>query len=178
MKNLIILAIFPFLISNLNAQNEKSAIDENAKYHEFDFWVGEWEVYKTGTKTLLGYSTIESLIDGFAIQETYKSSKSKYTGTSINKYNPVTGLWEQYWVDNTKLTLYLKGRKKGNQMILENMMETEDGMLGNRITWTDHENGTVQQVWEQSSDEGETWSKIFDGLYKKKEGKKSKKNKK
>lgn len=173
MKKLIPLALFCFLLSNLSAQNEAAEIDENANYHEFDFWIGEWEVYKTGTKNIVGYSKIESIIDGIAIQENYKSAKSKYTGTSINKYNPATGQWEQYWVDNTKLTLHLKGWRIKNKMILENMIETEDGKLGNRITWTNHKDGTVQQVWEQSNDEGETWSKIFDGTYKKKKRKKS-----
>jgi len=178
MKKLIFLAIFPLLFSNLTAQNEADEIDENAKYHEFDFWIGEWEVYRTGTKDLLGYSTIESIIGGFAVQESYRSSRSKYSGTSINKYNQATDQWEQYWVDNTKLTLHLKGNKVGNKMILVNIMETNDGSIGNRITWTNHEDGTVQQVWEQSSDVGESWSKIFDGTYKKKKEKKSKKNKK
>ena len=178
MKKLIFLAIFPLLLSNLTAQNEADVTDENANYHEFDFWVGEWDVYRTGSKDLLGYSTVESIVGGFAIQESYRSSKSKYSGTSINKYNQVTGQWEQYWVDNTKLTLHLKGKKVGNQMILVNIMETNDGSIGNRITWTNHENGTVQQIWEQSSDEGESWSKIFDGPYKKKQDKKSKNSKK
>ncbi len=167
--------MFPFLLSSLAAQNDAGEKDGNSKFHEFDFWIGEWEVYKTGTKDLLGYSKVESIIDGFAIQESYQSAKSGYVGTSINKYNPATMKWEQYWVDNTSLTLYLKGRKVENQMVLENLLETEDGTLGNRITWTDNKDGTVQQVWEQSSDEGQSWSKIFDGLYKKKSVKQSKK---
>jgi len=177
MKKLIFLAMFSFAFSSLFAQNDTDESDETAKYREFDFWAGEWEVYKTGTKDIVGFSAVETIIDGFAIQESYRSSKSKYNGRSINKYNSVTGQWEQYWVDNTGLTLYLKGRKVENQMILQNMLETDEGTLGNRITWTNHKNGTVQQVWEQSSDGGESWSKIFDGTYKKKKDKKAKKSK-
>ena len=30
------------------------------KYHDFDFWIGEWDVYKNGTDTLVGSSQIES----------------------------------------------------------------------------------------------------------------------
>ena len=62
MKKLILLAIFPLLLSNLSAQNETDVNEENAKYHEFDFWLGEWDVFRTGTKDILGYSTIESII--------------------------------------------------------------------------------------------------------------------
>ena len=175
MKKLIFLVLFPLLGSSLNAQNNSDTNNENAKYREFDFWVGDWIVYRTGTEDTLGYSKIDSIVNGFAVQETYKSARSKYTGTSINKYNSVTGQWEQYYVDNTGLTLHLKGRKKGNKMILENMLETADGNLGNRITWTEHKDGTVQQIWEQSSDDGESWSKIFDGVYKKRNSGKNKK---
>jgi hypothetical protein len=179
MKKLILLAIFPLLFSNLSAQDESTENDENAKYHEFDFWIGEWEIYRTGTKDILGFSKIESIVDSFGIQETYRSAKSKYIGTSINKYNLASGQWEQYWIDNTSLTLYLKGRKVDNQMILQNKIEMEDGsFLNNRITWTDNEDGTVRQVWEKSYDDGQSWSKIFDGLYKKKKSKKNKKSKK
>lgn len=178
MKKLILLLLFPFLLSNLIAQNDTDANDENLKYREFDFWIGEWIVYRTGTEDTLGFSKIDTIVNGFAIQESFQSAKSKYIGTSLNKYNPATGQWEQYWVDNTSLTLYLKGRKAGNKMILENLIETGDGLLGNRITWTENKDGTVQQIWEQSSDEGESWSKIFDGTYKKKNAKKSKKRKK
>lgn len=172
MKNLICLVMLIFPLYNLIAQNES---DTDAKYREFDFWVGEWVVFRTGTGDTLGFSKIDTIVHGFAIQETYQSAKSKYSGTSINKYNPVTGQWEQYYVDNTGLTLHLKGRKKGNSMVLENQLETDDGTLGNRITWAEQKDGSVQQIWEQSSDNGESWNKIFDGLYKKKKAGKSKK---
>jgi len=178
MKKLILFLSFPFLLSNINAQSEAQ---ENENYRAFDFWLGEWVVYKTGTSDTLGFSTIETIIDSFAIQETYQNARSKYRGTSINKYNGATGQWEQYWIDNTGLTLYLKGQRIENQMILQNMIDTGDGNIGNRITWTDHSDGSVQQVWEQSYDEGESWSKQFDGTYikkgtelKKEKGKKGK----
>ena len=35
----------------------------------------------------------------------------------------------------------------------------------NRVTWTPHEDGSVQQVWETSTDGGETWTTVFDGQY-------------
>ena len=41
----------------------------------------------------------------------------------------------------------------------------------NRITWhNDEANGTVRQHWEVSSDNGDTWQTVFDGLYQKTQG--------
>jgi hypothetical protein len=37
--------------------------------------------------------------------------------------------------------------------------------MQNRITWTPHPDGSVRQLWEQSTDEGKTWQVAFDGLY-------------
>ena len=165
MKKLILLLTFPFLLSNLVAQSEAY---DNPNYREFDFWIGEWDVVKTGTQELLGYSKIDSIVDGFAVQENYKNARSQYQGTSINKFNTATDQWEQFWVDNTGLTLHLKGQKIENQMILQNVIGEGEFQLKNRITWIDHGNGTVQQIWERSEGEDESWSKIFDGMYIKK----------
>ena len=35
----------------------------------------------------------------------------------------------------------------------------------NRITWNALPSGQVRQVWEQSSDDGKSWTVAFDGLY-------------
>ena len=175
MKKPAFLIICSFLFSAIPAQNNSTENEVDPKYREFDFWIGEWDVYLTGTKDVIGYSKVESIVDGFAVRESYQSSKSKYSGTSLNKYNPVTGQWEQYWVDSSGLTLLLKGRKSGNVMILENEIETSEGMQANRISWIQKGDGTVQQTWEQSFDGGESWNKIFDGHYKKQKAGKNKK---
>ena len=70
MKKLIFFLLLPIFISNLNAQNNTEESNEDAVYRQFDFWLGDWDVYKTGTKDILGYSKIESIVDGFAIKET------------------------------------------------------------------------------------------------------------
>lgn len=70
------------------------------KYAEFNFWIGEWNVYKHDTDTIVGKSKIEAIIDDKVIKETYHSTTSKYRGTSLNKYNARTDQWEQFWVDN------------------------------------------------------------------------------
>ena len=140
-------------------------------------------------QTHLDSVKLRMIVDSFAIQEKYQNAKSKYQGTSINKFNSGTDQWEQFWVDNTGLTLHLKGQKIENKMILQNTIGSGEGLtFKNRITWIDNGDGTVQQIWEQSQGEDGQWLKNFDGTYikkgtvlppsKKKKAKKPKKVKK
>jgi tetratricopeptide (TPR) repeat protein len=65
--------------------------------HDFDFWIGDWECYRTGTKVLSGYSHVESMAGGCAILENYTATQA-YTGKSFNFYDTATGKWEQEWI--------------------------------------------------------------------------------
>ena len=133
--------------------------------HEFDFWIGDWTVYHTVADTIVGYSTISPVVNGVAIQENYRSVNN-YKGTSLNKYNAVDKRWEQYYVDNTGLTLHIIGHYKDGKMTLSNTQSMNGVMTDNRMTWTDNKDGTVRQVWEQKKPEEKEWQLLFDGIYK------------
>ena len=132
-------------------------------YHEFDFWLGNWDVYKFNTDTLLGKSTISSVLDSCGIEENYSSVKTSYKGKSLNKYHEQNKRWEQYYIDNSGTTLHLTGNLQGRSMVLED--NPVFGGTKNKISWTPQPEGEVRQTWEVSAD-GETWQVIFDGLYK------------
>ncbi len=88
---LLLLLLIPLVLSAQSTDN----------YRDFDFWIGNWDVYKTGTDELTGKSVIEPVNDGMAIRETYTAPQSGYKGTSLNNFNKQSGKWEQYWTDNT-----------------------------------------------------------------------------
>ena len=135
-----------------------------AHIHEFDFWLGAWDVYKYGTDTLVGLSSIETLVDSMVLYENYESLGYPYHGKSLNKYNPFTGKWEQFWVDNSGITLKISGNASENKMVMGNTPDEPGSRGHNRITWTDLGDGTVRQTWENSPD-GKEWSVVFDGHY-------------
>ena len=158
----IFLLLFLCTTAPISAQK-----DIDHKYAEFNFWIGEWNVYKHGTDTIVGKSKIEAIIDDKVIKETYRSTTSKYHGTSLNKYNPRTNQWEQFWVDNSGLTLYIKGNVESGIMILQNEINTgKSTSLSNKISWQKNADNTVRQTWQQSTDKGKTWKIVFDGDYK------------
>ncbi|MCI5083091.1 MAG: hypothetical protein MRY78_15430 [Saprospiraceae bacterium] len=143
---LFLFLFFPVLIS---AQEDA--------YRDFDFWVGEWNVYKMGTDTLVGKSKITSILNGKAIQENYSSTRSGFEGTSLNKYNAEHNQWEQFWVDNTGLTLHIQGKLESGSMQLKNST--------NWISWTPLEDGSVRQTWKIKDEKTGRWNTVFDGQY-------------
>lgn len=130
----------------------------------FDFWIGEWEVEVGGKQA--GTSSITSILGGCIIFEQWHSVKSAYAGKSFNRYDTGDGMWHQYWVDTTGGVLNLAGHYSDGKMVLEGTSLAKGKEVLNRITWHNNEDGTVRQVWEQSPD-GDTWTKSFDGLYRK-----------
>jgi hypothetical protein len=137
-----------------------------AESHQFDFWIGEWEV-TAGGKTA-GTNSIRPILDGCVLQETWSGAAGS-AGSSFNFYNPQTGKWQQFWVWRNGTTLELSGEFGEGKMVLTGQTKSaDDKKIANRITWYDNEDGTVRQHWEQSGDGGKSWSTAFDGLYKKK----------
>jgi hypothetical protein len=164
MKYLVATILF-FLLKNLMAQQTPCI---SPQVHEFDFWIGDWAVYKMGTDTLVGYNTIEPIEGGCALKENYRALKQGYTGTSLNKYHFTKRKWQQMWVDNSGLSLVLEGGLKDGNMIMEGEQLAFDfkTMVKNRITWFNNSDKSVRQLWEQSRDGGISWTRVFDGMYK------------
>src|ERR1051325_7291843 len=69
----------------------------NPHAREFDFWVGEWDAYVTGTKFLAGKSSIQLVSGGCMILENWTSGTQPYSGKSMN-YIDSDGKWTQIWV--------------------------------------------------------------------------------
>ena len=65
--------------------------------HDFDFWIGDWNCFRTGTQVLSGISHVEAMAGGCAILENYTATQA-YTGKSFNFYDSITGKWEQNWI--------------------------------------------------------------------------------
>jgi hypothetical protein len=138
----------------------------HAKSHEFDFWIGDWQVWSGGE--VAGSNSIQPMLDGCVLQENWLGARGS-AGSSFNFYNPQSGQWQQFWVWRNGTTLELAGDYADGKMILEGHSVGRDGSdAKNKITWYDNEDGTVRQHWEVSKDGGKTWETSFDGLYRRK----------
>ncbi len=134
--------------------------DERSR--QFDFWIGEWEVWADGE--LAGHNTIEPILDGCVLQESWRG-RSGSAGSSFNFFNPRTGRWQQFWVWRQGTTLELEGEFAGGKMVLEGeSVDAEGHPVRHRITWYANSDGTVRQHWQTARDAGD-WQTAFDGLY-------------
>lgn len=134
-----------------------------AEHRQFDFWVGDWTV--TRADKMAGTNRIESILEGCALLESWKGA-SGYRGHSLNFYDSARKRWHQTWIDTSGLALALDGELVNGTMVLAGTRTdpSTGHTVHDRITWTPNSNGTVRQLWEASED-GKTWSKVFDGLY-------------
>jgi len=140
----------------------------DADHRAFDFWIGDWDVYATGTKILVAHSRIEKIV-GCAISETYDQFAGKggqkvdYHGRSISSYVPADRGWQQYYVDNAGTAATLKGGAKDGGMQFFSKL----GPVTSRMTLTPNPDGTVRQHGEVSTDDGKTWQPAYDFTYRK-----------
>jgi hypothetical protein len=135
--------------------------------HDFDFWIGEWDV--TGPDgTTYGRNSIASPFGNGILTEHWRGAGG-VEGHSLNAYDAARGCWHQTWVDSGGSILMLDGGLVDGAMVLTGSAPDDDHpgrVLLQRITWTpgpDEEQ--VRQHWETSADDGGTWETAFDGRY-------------
>jgi hypothetical protein len=138
------------------------------EYQRFNFWVGDWQVYPWSGREVETppESTIERILDGCAIRESFSSPG--YAGTSLTFYDRYDERWHQTWIASDGDPLYLVGDWQDGKLVLAD--QPTDGRPQSRITWEPLGEGGVRQTWELSKDGGATWQVVFDGRYQAKSG--------
>ena len=145
------------------AQPVSSPCKTGKEFRQFDFWVGEWDVTWNGKKA--GTSSVQLILDDCVIFENWTGAGGSI-GKSFNLYDTNTRQWQQHWVDNSGSAIDFVGSYQDGQMRYQSATPQSDGtkVLG-RMTFFKLPEGNVRQLWEQSSDNGKTWTVAFDGLY-------------
>jgi hypothetical protein len=137
-----------------------------AEHRQFDFWLGDWTVSDANGRAL-GTNRIESLEDGCVMQEHWASARGGITGTSLTAFDVDLRRWHQTWMDSGGNVALLDGGSIDGRIVLFGDTFGSNGHLHhrNRISWIPLADGRVRQWWEQSTDDGKTWSTVFDGYY-------------
>lgn len=118
-----------------------------APYRQFDFWAGEWEVDSDGVPQ--GTNVVRVDLDGCLVEESWTGVDGT-RGRSLNSYDPRTGTWNQYWIDDFAQHLRLSGGLNGaGQMVLSGDRKALSGVpITDTVTWTPLAGGEVNQFWE------------------------------
>ena len=145
----------------------------SAKYRQFDFWLGKWEIEAALPNK--GASFITSELGGCAVFENYHGAvppnmPGGQRGRSMNVYDASDHRWHQHWVENSGFyPLRIDGGIKGGAMVMQGSYPDPIGtptVFTDRYTWTRLGPNDVRQFVEQSTDGGATFPTVtFDGHY-------------
>lgn len=137
------------------------------QHRQFDYWVGYWDVYRTGTETLVAHSLIERRYNGCAIRENWMPLSGQQGG-SFSAWHPGRQSWRQLWVDSSNGWVEFTGRVVDGAMELTGQWpgsgpNGENGIV--RMRYIRVAGGAVRQHGQVSIDDGRTWGPSFDFTY-------------
>jgi len=136
------------------------------QYTALDFWVGDWNVYQTGSDTQVATSRIEKVSNGCAIRESWMPLRGP-GGTSLSSYDAQTGLWNQLWIGAQPGIVFFEGGPVEGSMVLTGYwgQDAEGKPSLVRMTYSQNADGSVRQYGQASSDHGLSWTDSFDLTY-------------
>lgn len=137
------------------------------EHRQFDFWVGGWDVSRTGQSEVIAQSLIEKLYSGCAIRENWMPKRGG-GGGSLNSYLPDQKIWRQTWVDSNNSYAVFEGGLNDGEMVLAGKWKNALGAGTDplvRIHWTPQADGSVRQRGQTSTDDGASWKPFFDLTY-------------
>lgn len=138
---------------------------ETGPARDFDFWIGEWQVFNPQTDQLLGTNRITRREAGCLIVEDWEGARGS-TGMSMNFYDAELEKWRQVWQSAQILVELAGGLDDEGRMVMEGHVHyhAQDQRRPFRGRWTPNEDGTVlQEFWEQR--DTPAWTPWFIGLY-------------
>ena len=95
-----------------------SLCNSNSIYQQMDFRLGTWE-HMSPSGQVLGFQTVEKILDGCAMQETYSSIDGLRKGSSIIYYHLEDKLWKQTFADNQGNWVEGEGKVVDGKLLFE-----------------------------------------------------------
>src|SRR5688572_2100002 len=139
----------------------------NPKAREFDFWLGDWDVYPTANLNVkAGFNRITQASGGCVILESWESA-GPHNGVSINYFEPTTGKWNQKWAGSGQDILeFYEGEYTDGAMRFKWDGVNPDGtkFIG-KLTFTNVAPGKVIQHSQRSDNDGKTWQDVYNFTY-------------
>lgn len=143
----------------------------NSQKREFDFWVGDWNVFDAKTNRLAGTNSIHIASGGCMLLENWADITQSNSAKSMTYVNPDNGKWEQLFIDNSgqQVMHFTDGVYKDGVMKFMITMKGPDGKeQTGEFVFEKKENGEVRQFQRMTPDGGKTWNMLFDLIYRKK----------
>ncbi len=145
------------------ADRQKRPCIYSTQARQFDFWVGDWEVFNpAGQKA--GTNSVQLFSDGCGLLENWTNTTGG-DGKSINFYDAGTQKWYQSWIGTGGGALRYAGNFKDGAMRFEGETIANGKKTLQKLTLTKIDENTVRQLFEASNDDGKTWIITYDLKY-------------
>jgi hypothetical protein len=139
----------------------KSTSCSASLYHQFDFWIGDWDVFDYRGSTRTARVQVQAILDGCVLHETYTDDKGSQ-GESFTIYDSTRHRWHQTWVTNRGQLLVIEGALRDGAMVLEGSDIAPNGKHRRvRGSWKAEPEG-VRETAVRSTDGGKNWQPWFD----------------
>jgi hypothetical protein len=132
---------------------------DTAEAHQFDFWLGEWDI--TWGMTGKGKNSVRKILGGCAIEETFDGTETiPLIGRSLTVFSAQFARWNQTWVDNQGSYLMFIGEwdEDDQRMVLERDDLIAGKHIKQRMVWHHITPVSLDWSWEKSEDGGITWA--------------------
>jgi hypothetical protein len=88
------------------------------EYHQFDFWVGDWDAFDFDNPTTkVARTQVDLILEGCALRENYQATDG-HQGQSFSIYDASRKVWHQTWVTNRGQLLVIEGTLEAGEMAL------------------------------------------------------------
>jgi ketosteroid isomerase-like protein len=152
-------------VSHASPQPADTIACSSPEYRQFDFWIGDWDVYDAGSNTSSARVRVDRILNGCVLREHYEDNAGQ-VGESFTTYDVGRKVWHQTWVTNRGRLLTIEGGPEGGSIRLAGAYFRENGEeVRVRGVWTPV-NGDVRESAVVSSDAGRTWNPWFDLSFK------------
>ena len=133
-------------------------------HHAFDFWIGEWDVTQNGQ--IAGSNSIQPILGHCVLFEQWTSATGG-EGKSFNYYDPSHDHWRQIWIADGGTVIEFTGQARDGGIFYtaETIDPASRQVTHHKFEFTQNGDGSVRQFWATSTDEGETWTAVWDGHY-------------
>lgn len=156
--------------------------DTGANRSDFDFWVGEWQVFDRESGTLVGFDDIRKVYGGCALRQHWRHMNDRFTlpGASWRMQGgsetalAADGRWHQVWIDNNGGYIHVAGGLDGEGvMVLQSDWIEYTDRAGNsqklryRWHWAPKDDGTIHNwgLRQRATSELSEWTTVFDIVY-------------
>ena len=134
-------------------------------YRQFDFWIGDWDVFDSDNLAIkVARVRVEPILNGCVLRETYEAPDG-HQGQSFSIFDASRQVWHQSWVTNSGQLLVVEGAMQAGAMILNGVDRAPDGKERRvRGIWK-AASESVRESATRSTDGGLTWKPWFDLLF-------------